>query len=92
MFVLNGLNREQFNEVTKLINRLMPLSPFIFGIVEAFDTDNRTMKVILEPSGIETGWCKVAQGAFCDKIGMEVLVAAVSGIGAEEYVVIHVIE
>lgn len=75
-----------------MIMRFMPLSPFIFGTVAAFDADNRTMKVILEPAGTETGWCKVAQGAFSDKIGMEVLVAAVRGEGAEEYVVTHIIE
>ncbi len=89
---MSGLSREQFEETVKLINRLMPLSPFIFATVEAFNNENRTMKVILEPSGIETGWCKVAQGAFCDKIGMEVLVAAVRGNNAEEFVVIQIIE
>ncbi len=86
------MDKDTYNEVVRTIKNLLPQSSLVFGTVTAFDTEKRLMKVMLEPSEIETGWCKVAQGAFSDKIGIEVLVGVVIGNNAEQYIVLNIIE
>lgn len=86
------MDKQTFNDVTKLIYRIIPQGYIMFATVSAFDDEKRLMKVILEPSGIETGWCKVVQGAFSDKIDMEVIIGVISGGNAEQYVILGIIE
>lgn len=87
-----GLDREQYQQTARLIQKMIPVSTLSFGTVTGFNGDNRTLKVIMEPNGVETGWCKCLQGAYIDKIGIEVLVGRVIGDNTQQYVVVGIIE
>lgn len=87
-----NLEREQYQQTAKLIQKMMPSATLAFGTITAFFAENRTVKVMIEPSGIETGWCKCLQGAYADKIGLEVLLGRVIGENAQQYVVLGIIK
>ena len=67
-------------------------SAFVYGTVTAFKGENRTVKVEMQPSGVETGWCRCLQGAFADKVGLEVLLGRVSEGRTQSYVVLGILE
>ena len=46
----------------------------------------------MERSGIETGWCRCLQGAFADKIGIEVLLGKIAEGKTQRYVVLGILE
>lgn len=83
---------EQYQQMVKLVQKMLPASSLLFGTITAFHRENRTVKVMIEPSGVETGWCKCLQGAYGDKIGLEVLLGRVLGENAQQYVVLGIIE
>lgn len=82
----------QYIETVKLVQKMMNGSAFVYGTVTAFHSENRTVKVQMEPSGIETGWCRCLQGAFADKIGMEVLLGRIAEGKTQSYVVLGILE
>lgn len=82
----------EYQQIVKLVQRMVPASALLFGTVTAFNGENRTIKAVLEPSGMETGWMKCLQGAYADMVGIEVLLGRVSGENAGQYVVIGIIE
>lgn len=82
----------QYSETVKLIQKMMCGSSFVYGTVTAFHNENRTVKVQMEPSGIETGWCRCLQGAFADKIGIEVLLGKIAEGKTQKYVVLGILE
>lgn len=86
------MDREQFQQTVKLIQKLLPVSPLAFGTVAACNSENRMVKAVIEPSGVETGWCKCLQGAYTDKIGIEVLIGRVTGNDTQQYVIIGIVE
>lgn len=81
-----------YSETVSLIKRTAPRSALIFGTVAAFDSERHMVKAVLEPSGVETGWCKCLQGAYADKIGLEVLMGRAGETGACQYIVLGIIE
>lgn len=72
------MNRTDYIETAKLIQKMSGTSAFAYGIVTAFQRENRTIKAEIQPSGIETGWCRCLQGAFADKVGLEVLLGRIA--------------
>ncbi len=88
----NCINRENYVETVKLIEKMTGGNAFVYGTVTAFQRENRTVKVQMEPSGIETGWCRCLQGAYADKIGMEVLLGRVAMGKTQRYVVLGILE
>lgn len=89
---MDGLTSKQFQEINRIISKYVNKNSFNFGVITAVDEDNRLLKVNLEPYNVETGWLKVLQGAFTDKIGVEVLVGTVTGEFNDQYVVLGIIE
>lgn len=87
-----AISKEDYKQIVKLNEKMMGEGALTFATVTAFDGSNRTVKVVLEPNAVETGWCKCLQGAYADKVGLEVLVGRVSGSGAKQYVVIGILE
>jgi hypothetical protein len=53
-----------FEEQQRRMEGQIPQSPVTFGTVEAVDADNRLLKLIIEPWGTETGWCKCLKDTF----------------------------
>lgn len=84
--------RDVYKQTVKLVEKLLPKSAFLFGTVIAYQNENRTVKVLMEPEGIETGWCKCLQGAFADKIGMEVLLGRTGTGVLQQYIVLGIVE
>lgn len=81
-----------YQQAVKLIQKMLPGSALVFGTVTAFHGENRMVKAVLEPSGVETGWCKCLQGAYADQVGLEVLLGRVTGESAQQYVVMGIVE
>ncbi len=86
------MNKTDYLESVKLIQKMAGNSAFVYGTVTAFQKQNRTVKVQMEPSGIETGWCRCLQGAFADKTGIEVLLGRVAMGKTQNYVVLGILE
>lgn len=82
----------EYLETVKLIQKMMNGSGFVYGTVTAFQNENRTVKVQMEPSGIETGWCRCLQGAFADKVGIEVLLGRIAEGKTQRYIVLGILE
>lgn len=89
---MDTFTSSQFQEINRIITKYVNQNCFSFGIVTAVDEENRLLKVNLEPYNVETGWLKVLQGAFTDKIGIEVLVGTVAGEFNDQYIVLGIIE
>ena len=86
------MNRTDYTETVKLIQKMAGISAFVYGVVTAFRGENRTIKAEIQPSGIETGWCRCLQGAFADKVGMEVLLGRIAEGKTQRYVVLGILE
>ena len=43
---------------------MLPQSSIVFATVAAVDSTNRLLKIIIEPWGFESGWCKVLKDTF----------------------------
>ena len=86
------MNPSEYSEMVKLIQKTAGNSAFVYGTVTAFNGENRTVKVNMEPSGIETGWCRCLQGAFADKVGIEVLLARIAEGKSQKYIVLGILE
>ena len=52
------MNKTDYTETVKLIQKMVGTSAFVYGVVTAFRGENRTIKAEIQPSGIETGWCR----------------------------------
>lgn len=50
-----NLEREQYQQTAKLIQKMIPSATLAFGTITAFYPENRTVKVMIEPSNIEIG-------------------------------------
>ena len=86
------MNKTDYLEIVKLIQKMAGNSAFVYGTVTAFKGENRTVKVQMEPSGMETGWCRCLQGAFADKVGLEVLLGRIAEGKTQSYVVLGILE
>lgn len=86
------MNKTDYLESVKLIQKMAGNSAFVYGTVTAFNGENRTVKAEMQPSGIETGWCRCLQGAFADKIGLEVLLGRIADGKTQNYVVLGILE
>ena len=86
------MNQLEYLEMVKLIQKTSANSAFVYGTVSAFKAENRTIKAEMQPSGIETGWCRCLQGAFADKIGIEVLLARIAEGKNQQYIVLGILE
>jgi hypothetical protein len=51
-------------EQRKTIEGFLPQTPLMFGQIESVNEADRLLKVIIEPWGTETGWCKVLKDTF----------------------------
>lgn len=86
------MNKVDYTETVKLIEKMAGGSAFVYGTVTAFKGENRTVKVEMQPSSVETGWCRCLQGAFADKVGLEVLLGRVSEGRTQSYIVLGILE
>ncbi len=86
------MDRYEYKDIVKLIEKMSSGSSFVFGTVTAFNGDNRTIKAIIEPNGVETGWCRCLQGAYIDKVGIEIVLGRVTGNSTQQYIVVGVVE
>ena len=86
------MNQSEYLEMVKLIQKTASNGAFVYGTVTAFKAENRTIKAEMQPSGIETGWCRCLQGAFADKIGIEVLLARIAEGKTQQYIVLGILE
>lgn len=86
------MNKTDYLESVKLIQKMAGASAFVYATVTAFKKENRTIKAEIQPSGIETGWCRCLQGAFADKIGLEVILGRVAMGKTQNYVVLGILE
>ena len=86
------MNRTEYTETVKLIGKMVGTNAFVYGTITAFKRENRTIKAEMQPSGIETGWCRCLQGAFADKIGIEVLLARIAEGKTQQYIVLGILE
>ena len=86
------MNRTDYLEIVKLIQKTAGVSAFAYGTVTAFQGENRTIKAEIQPSGIETGWCRCLQGAFADKVGLEVLLGRIAEGKTQKYIVLGILE
>lgn len=86
------MDSEQYRQTVKLIQKMFPKSAFLFGTAAAFDEKTKMVKAVLEPGGIETGWCKCLRGAYTDTVGTELLIGRVMGDGACQYVILGGLE
>lgn len=87
-----NIDSTQYQDINRIIAKYTSQSILMFGNVTAVDEENRLLKINLQPYDVETGWIKVLQGAFTDKIGVEVLVGTITGEINEQYIVIGIIE
>lgn len=87
-----NLNSSQYQDINRIISKYVNTNILLFGTVTAADNENRLVKVNIQPYDVETGWIKVLQGAFSDKIGIEVLVGTIKGTVNEQYIVLGIIE
>lgn len=90
-----------FVEQRRTISGMLPSSAFVFATIVAIDEKENLIKLTVEPSGTETGWChSINCGIFPTTaeekgkwVGQEVLAGVVSGSdGTEQYVVLGLIE
>jgi len=86
------MNKIDYLETAKLIQKTVGTSAFVYGTVTAFQGENRTIKAEIQPSGVETGWCRCLQGAFADKVGLEVLLGRVAEGKTQKYIVLGILE
>lgn len=86
------MNKIDYLETAKLIQKTVGASAFVYGTVTAFQGENRTIKAEIQPSGVETGWCRCLQGAFADKVGLEVLLGRVAEGKTQKYIVLGILE
>ncbi|MCI9355878.1 MAG: hypothetical protein HFE58_14105 [Firmicutes bacterium] len=86
------MNKIDYTETVKLIQKMAGTSAFVYATVTAFQKDNRTIKAEIQPSGIETGWCRCLQGAFADKVGLEVLLGRIADGKTQNYIVLGILE
>ena len=86
------MNKTDYTETVKLLQKMAGTSAYVYGVVTAVRGENRTIKAEIQPSGIETGWCRCLQGAFADKVGMEVLLGRIAEGKTQRYVVLGILE
>lgn len=86
------MQKSEYFEIVKLIQKMSRGNAFVYGTVTAFERENRTIKAEIQPNGIETGWCRCLQGAYADKIGLEVLLARMSEGKNQRYIVVGILE
>jgi hypothetical protein len=55
---------KMFSEQQRAAGGLQPQSSIVFGTVVATDEEGRRLKIVVEPWGVETGWCKVLKDTF----------------------------
>ncbi|MBG9786949.1 hypothetical protein [Brevibacillus laterosporus] len=51
-------------EQAKAADRFLPGSSFSFATIIGINEEERLLKVVLEPYGNETGWCRVLKDTF----------------------------
>ncbi|OXM84611.1 hypothetical protein [Paenibacillus rigui] len=53
-----------FSDQRRTIEDMLPQSPIVFATIAAVDPGNRMLKIMIEPWGTESGWCKVLKDTF----------------------------
>jgi hypothetical protein len=43
---------------------IIPQSPIVFGTIVSVNEAEKLLKIVIEPWGIETGWCRVLKDTF----------------------------
>ncbi|MCP1306480.1 hypothetical protein [Paenibacillus tyrfis] len=85
-----------FSNQRRSMDDALPQSPIVFAMVAAVDQNTRSLKLVIEPWGTETGWCRVLrvnEPAWPYKMDQEVLAAVVRGDhGDEQYVVLGLLD
>ncbi|MBU7314046.1 hypothetical protein [Paenibacillus oleatilyticus] len=85
-----------FSNQRRSVDDALPQSPIVFATVAAVDQNTRSLKLVIEPWGTETGWCRVLRvtdPVWPYKVDQEVLAAAIRGDqGDEQYVVLGLLD
>ncbi|WP_010502820.1 hypothetical protein [Paenibacillus elgii] len=85
-----------FSNQRRSMDDALPQTPIVFATVAAIDESSRSLKLIIEPWGTESGWCRVLRvtdPVWPYKVDQEVLAAVMRGDhGDEQYVVLGLLD